>query len=204
MGGCAVWQHSSRRQISAPPCLVCHTPALLLLPLPTLPAFLLNAPTPALLGQSSTPLTPLLLLRQVVMVLKKEIARSQSSSAAPSGPEGGAEYTGLLVAAIHDAAGRFPEVASGVVHLLMDFLGDTAVRSEDTDCVREREGACVCVCVCMCLYVCVCMYACVSVERVESLCSNVSGVKKYEGATVAQPYACRFYRVSSSWHVVVS
>jgi hypothetical protein len=34
----------------------------------------------------------------------------------------------MLVAAIHSCAVKFPEVASSVVHLLMDFLGDPMVR----------------------------------------------------------------------------
>jgi coatomer subunit beta len=65
----------------------------------------------------------LLLPAQVVMVLKKEIMRTQSADA-----ERGPEYRQMLVAAIHSCAVKFPEVASSVVHLLMDFLGDPLVR----------------------------------------------------------------------------
>jgi hypothetical protein len=57
------------------------------------------------------------------MVLKKEIMRTQSVDA-----ERGPEYRQMLVAAIHSCAVKFPEVASSVVHLLMDFLGDPLVR----------------------------------------------------------------------------
>ncbi|KAF6255868.1 coatomer subunit beta [Scenedesmus sp. NREL 46B-D3] len=61
---------------------------------------------------------------EVVMVLKKEIMRTQSADA-----ERGPEYRQMLVAAIHSCAVKFPEVASNVVHLLMDFLGDALVSS---------------------------------------------------------------------------
>jgi hypothetical protein len=62
---------------------------------------------------------------QVVMVLKKEIMRTQSADA-----ERGPEYRQMLVAAIHSCAVKFPEVASSVVHLLMDFLGDPLVSAQ--------------------------------------------------------------------------
>lgn len=39
------------------------------------------------------------------------------------------EYRQMLVQAIHTCAIKFPEVASTVVHLLMDFVGDTNVAS---------------------------------------------------------------------------
>lgn len=53
------------------------------------------------------------------MVLKKEIVKSQNKDF-----EKGSEYRQLLVAAIHGAALKFPDVAANVVHLLMDFLGE--------------------------------------------------------------------------------
>lgn len=56
------------------------------------------------------------------MVLKKEIMRTQNQDY-----ERGPEYRQMLVAAIHTCAVKFPEVASNVVHLLMDFLGECAV-----------------------------------------------------------------------------
>ena len=31
----------------------------------------------------------------------------------------------MLIQAIHSCAVKFPDIASSVVHLLMDFLGDT-------------------------------------------------------------------------------
>lgn len=61
---------------------------------------------------------------EVVMVLKKEIMKTQSSDS-----ERTPEYRQMLVAAIHSCAVKFPEVASSVVHLLMDFLGDPMVSS---------------------------------------------------------------------------
>ena len=61
---------------------------------------------------------------EVVMVLKKEIARTQSSSS--DAGDRGPEYRAMLVGAIHECAARFPQVAAGVVHLLMDFLGDAS------------------------------------------------------------------------------
>ena len=51
---------------------------------------------------------------EVVMVLKKEIVKTQSSSneAAEKGPE----YRQMLVGAIHTCAARFPDVSSGGIH----------------------------------------------------------------------------------------
>jgi len=53
----------------------------------------------------------------------------------------------MLVAAIHSCAVKFPEVASSVVHLLMDFLGDPMVRSQERGggalCQRGRGAGCV-------------------------------------------------------------
>lgn len=39
--------------------------------------------------------------------------------------EKGGEYRQMLVRGIHHCAVKFPDVANNVVHLLMDFLGDT-------------------------------------------------------------------------------
>ncbi len=61
---------------------------------------------------------------EVVMMLKKEVVKTQSKEL-----EKGGEYRQMLVQAIHSCALKFPEVASTVVHLLMDFLGDSNVAS---------------------------------------------------------------------------
>jgi coatomer subunit beta len=61
---------------------------------------------------------------QVVMVLKKEIVKTQNKDF-----EKGGDYRQMLVQAIHSCAVKFPDVASNVVHLLMDFLGDTNIAS---------------------------------------------------------------------------
>jgi coatomer subunit beta len=61
---------------------------------------------------------------EVVMTLKKEVVKTQSKELEKNG-----EYRQMLVQAIHSCALKFPEVASTVVHLLMDFLGDTNTAS---------------------------------------------------------------------------
>ncbi|XP_029121602.1 coatomer subunit beta-1 [Elaeis guineensis] len=61
---------------------------------------------------------------EVVLTLKKEVVKTQSGELEKNG-----EYRQMLVQAIHTCAIKFPEVASTVVHLLMDFLGDTNVAS---------------------------------------------------------------------------
>ncbi|RYY32296.1 hypothetical protein EON62_05515 [archaeon] len=51
------------------------------------------------------------------------------------------EYRGLLISAIHGCAVRFPDVASNVIHLLMDFLnGEGAVTV--IELVREIVEVC--------------------------------------------------------------
>jgi coatomer subunit beta len=35
------------------------------------------------------------------------------------------EYRQMLIQAIHSCAIKFPDIAASVVHLLMDFLGDS-------------------------------------------------------------------------------
>ena len=57
---------------------------------------------------------------QVVMVLKKEIMKTQNKEL-----EKAAEYRHLLVHAIHECAANFPDIAANVIHLLMDFLVST-------------------------------------------------------------------------------
>ncbi|XP_077222876.1 coatomer subunit beta-1-like [Tasmannia lanceolata] len=61
---------------------------------------------------------------EVVLTLKKEVVKTQSAELEKNG-----EYRQMLVQAIHSCAIKFPEVASTVVHLLMDFLGDNNVAS---------------------------------------------------------------------------
>ena len=61
---------------------------------------------------------------QVVVVLKKEIMKTQNKEL-----DKGPEYRQLLVQAIHSCAVKFPDVAGSVIHLLMDFLGDTNTAS---------------------------------------------------------------------------
>lgn len=57
-------------------------------------------------------------------MLKKEINKTQAKEY-----EKGGEYRQMLIQAIHQCAVKFPDVASNVVHLLMDFLGDSNVAS---------------------------------------------------------------------------
>lgn len=56
---------------------------------------------------------------EVVQVLKKEIARTQAKELEKQG-----EYRQMLIHAVHMCAVKFPDVASKVVHLLMEFLAD--------------------------------------------------------------------------------
>jgi len=60
---------------------------------------------------------------EVVALLKKEILKTQSRD----GDNG--DYRQMLVQAIHSCAVKFPDVAGSVVHLLMDFLGDSNTAS---------------------------------------------------------------------------
>lgn len=71
---------------------------------------------------------------EIVMMLKKEVVKTQSGEHEKNG-----EYRQMLVQAIHSCAIKFPEVASTVVHLLMDFLGDTNVASAMDVVVFVRE-----------------------------------------------------------------
>jgi coatomer subunit beta len=57
---------------------------------------------------------------QVVLVLKKELMRTQSKELERSG-----EYRQVLVQCVHKCAVKYPDVASAVVHILMEFLGDS-------------------------------------------------------------------------------
>ena len=57
---------------------------------------------------------------EVVQILKKEVIKTQGKDVEKNG-----EYRQMLVRGIHTCAVKFPDVASNVIHLLMDFLGDT-------------------------------------------------------------------------------
>lgn len=71
---------------------------------------------------------------EVVLVLKKEVVKTQSGDTEKCG-----EYRQMLVQAIHSCAIKFPQVASTVVHLLMDFLGDNNAASAMDVIVFVRE-----------------------------------------------------------------
>ncbi|KAI9339975.1 adaptin N terminal region-domain-containing protein [Obelidium mucronatum] len=58
---------------------------------------------------------------EVVAFLKKELMKTQDDQ----GYEKNNEYKQLLVHAIHSCAIKFSEVAASVVHVLMEFLGDS-------------------------------------------------------------------------------
>lgn len=73
-------------------------------------------------------------INEVVLALKKEVVKSQSGELEKNG-----EYRQMLIQAIHSCAVKFPEVASTVVHMLMDFLGDSNVPSAIDVVVFVRE-----------------------------------------------------------------
>ncbi|KAL3536033.1 hypothetical protein ACH5RR_004494 [Cinchona calisaya] len=73
-------------------------------------------------------------VNEVVLTFKKEVVKTQSGELEKNG-----EYRQMLIQAIHSCAIKFPEVASTVVHLLMDFLGDSNVASAMDVVVFVRE-----------------------------------------------------------------
>lgn len=73
-------------------------------------------------------------INEVVLMLKKEVVKTQSGELEKNG-----EYRQMLIQAIHSCAIKFPEVASTVVHLLMDFLGDSNVASAIDVIIFVRE-----------------------------------------------------------------
>ncbi|XP_051121883.1 coatomer subunit beta-1-like isoform X2 [Andrographis paniculata] len=73
-------------------------------------------------------------VNEVVLTLKKEVVKTQSGELEKNG-----EYRQMLIQAIHSCAIKFPEVASTVVHLLMDFLGDNNIASATDVIVFVRE-----------------------------------------------------------------
>jgi len=58
-------------------------------------------------------------IEEVVMVLKREIQKTQSKELEKAG-----EYRQMLIQTIHSSAIKFPEVAGSVVLVLIEFLGD--------------------------------------------------------------------------------
>uniref|UniRef100_A0ACD5X630 Uncharacterized protein n=1 Tax=Avena sativa TaxID=4498 RepID=A0ACD5X630_AVESA len=73
-------------------------------------------------------------VQEVVLYLKKEVAEMQGSEL-----ERASEYHQMLVQAIHACAVKHPEVAGSVVHLLVDFLGESngAIAHDAVLLVRE-------------------------------------------------------------------
>ena len=62
-------------------------------------------------------------IEQVILVLKKEIVRTHSGE----GMEKPGRHRQMLIQAIHQCAVRFSSVASNVIHVLVEFLGDKNV-----------------------------------------------------------------------------
>ncbi len=68
-------------------------------------------------------------VEEVVLLLKKELMKTTAAggaavAAGASIDKTSTEYKQLLIQSIHQCAIRFSEVASNVVHVLMEFLGD--------------------------------------------------------------------------------
>lgn len=59
-------------------------------------------------------------IEEVIVLLKREIQKTQNKELDKAG-----EYRQMLIQTIHSCAIKFPDVAANVVHLLMDFLGDS-------------------------------------------------------------------------------
>ncbi|KAJ4800220.1 Coatomer subunit beta [Rhynchospora pubera] len=69
-------------------------------------------------------------VEEVVLFLKKEVLKTQTPAAAGGEDlDKSGEYRLVLVQAIHTCTMKFPEVASSVAYALMDFLGDSDVKS---------------------------------------------------------------------------
>ncbi|PWN92308.1 putative SEC26-coatomer complex beta chain of secretory pathway vesicles [Acaromyces ingoldii] len=62
-------------------------------------------------------------IEEVVLLLKKELMKTVDGS---SGFDKNIEYRQLLIQSIHTCAIKFSEVAANVVHVLMEFLGDSS------------------------------------------------------------------------------
>ena len=68
-------------------------------------------------------------IEDVVLFLKKELIKTVGDGNAPTGAsidKAALEYKQLLIQSIHACAIKFSEVASNVVHVLMEFLGDSS------------------------------------------------------------------------------
>lgn len=61
-------------------------------------------------------------IEEVVLLLKKELMKTVDSS---QSQDKNLEYRQLLIQSVHTCAIKFSEVASNVVHVLMEFLGDS-------------------------------------------------------------------------------
>ncbi|PWZ00329.1 putative SEC26-coatomer complex beta chain of secretory pathway vesicles [Testicularia cyperi] len=61
-------------------------------------------------------------IEEVVLLLKKELMKTVDTS---QSQDKNLEYRQLLIQSIHTCAIKFSEVASNVVHVLMEFLGDS-------------------------------------------------------------------------------
>lgn len=79
-------------------------------------------------------------VEEVVLFLRKELLKTveHTSGGSPS-QERNVEYRQLLIQSIHQCAIRFSEVASKVVHTLMEFLGDSSNPSAVDVIVFVRE-----------------------------------------------------------------
>jgi coatomer subunit beta len=62
-------------------------------------------------------------IEEVVLFLKKELMKTVDAN---GGYDKNLEYRQLLIQSIHTCAIKFSEVASNVVHVLMEFLGDSS------------------------------------------------------------------------------
>ncbi|MCO5546859.1 hypothetical protein L7F22_000296 [Adiantum nelumboides] len=62
-------------------------------------------------------------IEEVVLLLKKELMKTVDGS---GGFDKNIEYRQLLIQSIHTCAIKFSEVAANVVHVLMEFLGDSS------------------------------------------------------------------------------
>lgn len=68
-------------------------------------------------------------VEEVVLFLQKELSKSTSAAAATSAgstDRAAADNKQLLIQSIHQCAIKFSEVASSVVHVLIDYLGDNS------------------------------------------------------------------------------
>ncbi|KAM1021924.1 hypothetical protein COP2_044166 [Malus domestica] len=63
-------------------------------------------------------------INELVLILKREVVTAHTGELEKNG-----EYRKMLIQAIHYCAIKFPEVASTLVHLLMEFLGGSNVAS---------------------------------------------------------------------------